>query len=266
MFPALLPKRWTLKPGPGVRMNRLHPLANGLQVCWLLNEGAGVTVQDSAGLLTGSLVNSPAWSTGKVGPALSFNGSNTNVTGANAPTATTFSVACWMMTTTLVQSGVLMERSPVNGKWILFISYPNLYWRLINGTGDATVALSGLITSGVWAHVAGTFDGTNSRLYVNGVLQASATPTAAAQLATDTLYLGCYDNSGYFFTGKIESAFVWNRALAAHEVLSHFLNSYEMFAPARPWDLLNVAAAPAGAHFRRGFGPRTGSRTAQGAN
>ncbi|MSR78390.1 MAG: LamG domain-containing protein, partial [Candidatus Omnitrophica bacterium] len=43
---------------------------------WHLNEGTGTNAADSAGTNTGTLTNSPSWVTGKIGGALSFNGSS----------------------------------------------------------------------------------------------------------------------------------------------------------------------------------------------
>ena len=46
--------------------------ATGLISNWKLDESSGASAADSAGTNTGTLTNGPAWTTGKIGGALSF--------------------------------------------------------------------------------------------------------------------------------------------------------------------------------------------------
>jgi hypothetical protein len=53
----------------------LANFARGLVGYWKFDEGSGTTANDSSGYgNNGTLYNSPTWTTGKVGGALSFNG------------------------------------------------------------------------------------------------------------------------------------------------------------------------------------------------
>jgi hypothetical protein len=90
-------------------------------------------------------------------------------------------------------------------------------WRVsVKGTDlDAT---SPLPQAGEWTYIVGTCDGTNLRLYVNGVLSAgpsavtNAPNTASARIGTSV------DN--LFFSGSIDEARIYNRALTASEIAS----------------------------------------------
>ena len=67
------------------------PNSTGLVGWWKFDDGSGTTARDWSGQgNTGTLVNSPTWVVGKIGGALSFNGSNqyiafspTSVAGLN---------------------------------------------------------------------------------------------------------------------------------------------------------------------------------------
>ena len=71
-----------------------------------------------------------------------------------------------------------------------------------------------------WTHVAGTWDGTTKRLYINGVLVAST----ASNISFDThnVYLGADENNGNLalpFDGELDDLRIYNRVLPAQELL-----------------------------------------------
>ena len=70
---------------------------------------------------------------------------------------------------------------------------------------------------GVWQFITGTYDGTTSKVYINGVLDASTTFTATMTNTVNNLLIGMTnDNLG--FTGLIAEGRVWNRPLTATEI------------------------------------------------
>jgi hypothetical protein len=75
------------------------------------------------------------------------------------------------------------------------------------------------ISIDAWHHVAGTWDGTTKRLYVDGLLLASV----AATISYDTgeILIGADNNGGtilYYWDGKLDEIRVYNRALSAAEI------------------------------------------------
>ena len=75
-------------------------------------------------------------------------------------------------------------------------------------TGSTTV------TTGVWHHVAGVFDGTQMRIYLNGVLDGSKASTLAPAAGTVSLKIGARGNDvAYTFNGLIDEARVTAAAL-----------------------------------------------------
>ena len=63
------------------------------------------------------------------------------------------------------------------------------------------------LTTGVWHHIAGVFDGTQMRIYVNGVLDGSVSSSSAPASGTSNVRLGRNSGSGtYWFNGLIDEA------------------------------------------------------------
>ena len=80
---------------------------------------------------------------------------------------------------------------------------------------------SSTIPKDKWTHVAGTFDGTNAKLYIDGNL--SGTYNALAPTANSSgLYLGtpqdAIGNSTFNFFGKIDEVNIWNVARSQSDI------------------------------------------------
>jgi len=91
--------------------------------------------------------------------------------------------------------------------------------------GSAQVKLNTTTTfaTNTWYHVAATYDGSAMKIYINGVLDASA-PASGNFTANGILYLGRnYDNSRSL-NGFLDEFRVWKRALTATEILANNCN------------------------------------------
>jgi len=73
----------------------------------------------------------------------------------------------------------------------------------------------------VYSHIVSTFDGSVLRMYRNGILEVSSTPTSNAIFNT-TAVLRIGRLSNWYFTGDIPVAKVYNRALSQTEILQNF--------------------------------------------
>ena len=77
------------------------------------------------------------------------------------------------------------------------------------------------IPSGVWVHLAGTFDGTNARLYINGSLDSSY-PASSPSSNNGLLYLGtpqdAIGNVSYNFSGVLDDIRIWNITLSQSDI------------------------------------------------
>ncbi len=70
-----------------------------------------------------------------------------------------------------------------------------------------------------WTHVAATYDGTTSKIYINGSL--NSTKTIGAAIPTNNFPLGISGDPGYpsfVFRGELDEVRVWNKALSLSEI------------------------------------------------
>src|SRR5205823_7816810 len=92
-------------------------------------------------------------------------------------------------------------------------------YTLTLGTGLSNYLVSGrAVVPGTWQHVAGTYDGTTARIYVNGQLAASV-PFSGNIGDSSTWRIGAYGSSVFgAFGGTLDEVRIYNRALSAGEV------------------------------------------------
>lgn len=90
----------------------------------------------------------------------------------------------------------------------------------VNG-GSGAISSSALSTT-AWHHIVGTYDGTNTRLYVDGALVAG--PTAGTYTPNDgtALYIGAQLGSSSFFSGSLQEIALYPYALTAQQVTIHY--------------------------------------------
>lgn len=194
--------------------------------------GSGTTWYDLSDSGTdGTLTNSPAYSSDKRG-YFTFNGSNTGVAipGTNL-SLNTMTISSWFYAPFYAQDGFLFEKTTngnVNTQYSLFFNNANnIYFRT---QGLSTVDLvvntySSGILNNTWNNIVATYDGTNKRIYINGVLVATSANLTGSIVQNNTglAYVGIYGNfAGYPFRGNISSIQVYNRALSDEEISQNF--------------------------------------------
>ena len=70
----------------------------------------------------------------------------------------------------------------------------------------------------MWSHVAGTYDGSTLRVYVNGVEDGSLPATGPIPTNTIPLIFGADSGHGSLFDGAIDEVTLYGRALSAQEI------------------------------------------------
>ena len=70
-----------------------------------------------------------------------------------------------------------------------------------------------------WYHLVGTYNGTELKLYLNGILvNTIATNLQLMPNSLTDLLIGCELNKYRFFNGKIDDVGIWNRAISQQEI------------------------------------------------
>jgi len=100
--------------------------------------------------------------------------------------------------------------------------------RLRNGIADGYTYYPTTLTAGTWYHIVATYDGTNSRIYVNGVLQATAAQSGNGSGTTTSRFfiLNSTQTTTMYFSGIVDELGVWNRALTSAEIVALYGAGY----------------------------------------
>ena len=224
-------------------------LNDGLIGLWSFEEGSGNVVGDlSGGGNTGTVLNGAYWTPGKWRGGLGFDGVDDYVRVANsAPLELTnlVTLAAWV-------------RPQLNGAWQSVIrkvvqegthAYPYTAYDLLlvdsAGTFQARMSVSGTdgnrvyvsgsssLSYGTWYHLVGTYDGTNIRIYVNGVQDGIAAYSSPLLRTGQALYLGRNGGGGDLFKGVLDELRIYNRVLTSTQVRQLY-DMYSVNPPAQP--------------------------------
>lgn len=102
------------------------------------------------------------------------------------------------------------------------------------GQGVASPVSSTVLTAGTWYHLAGIYDGSQVKLYVNGVLENTVNTTTTVT-TTSPLRFGRLNSNGEPFNGLIDEVAIYKRALTAEEILGQYNKAVlESDVPAKP--------------------------------
>jgi RHS repeat-associated protein len=202
---------------------------------WKFDEGSGTTVADSVGTYNGTLVNGTAWRTGKVNDALSFDGVNdyvkiTNSESLNITNKITVETWARLDASDNTRGYTVVSKFESSGWGIeKHQNYDKWSWSpYINGS-YRTVLSDNVVTPGHWYHLVGVYDGSEVRLYVNGVKQAALiTITGTITQSPMPITIGANPEAGgsfsNFFQGLIDEVAIYNRALTPAEIQQHYQN------------------------------------------
>lgn len=193
------------------------PPPSGMISWWTGDDNA----QDLLGVNHGTLMNNASFADGKVGRAFSLDGVDDYVTvpdSASLDVTGTISIDAWIYRNdATAEAGLLEKGAPgTNGVYELAIYDHKFYFRL-NGAGLNMPSVTSLPV-GTWTHVAGTYDGTTAKIYINGILDATQAYSASIGTDNNPLYIGLYGTATKHFPGLIDELEIFNRALLAEEI------------------------------------------------
>lgn len=204
---------------------------SGAVAAWRLDEGTGSLARDDVNSYDGTIFEA-TWTTGHSGTALSFDGLNdfVSVSDASALSPAQFTVVAWIRASAW---GVEQWQNTIVGKdqtapregWVLRSGNPDgegkarLSFTLAVNDAWPEAVSEQLIPLNTWTHVAGSFDGTTMRIYINGVERDQEVASAPYTTSTQPLNIG---RSPYFndrlFNGLIDEVALFNRALSLDEI------------------------------------------------
>ena len=226
-----MPDWWELEHG----LNPTSGVPADLAAWWRFDEGSGTNVENAVsdafdGYTVG--MGSNNWVAGKLGTALSFDGTNDYVLVPQNPaiiTGTQFTVSAWVW----LEDDASAQYHPALtdmlytdyvGYWLGFDTDYGDQLEIFWGSGGANYSAIGSTNEAeyvdAWAHAAATCDGTNMTFYLNGDEIASTNAPAFAPAMTN-LYIGA-DIWGYRWKGLIDETRIYTSALAGNQVATMY--------------------------------------------
>lgn len=202
-------------------------LPTGLVGHWPLD---GTAADRSGDEHPATLGSGATWTTQRAGGELSLDGTSGAYAAAGSVLDTTaaFTVSAWVrlsdtaglsnMYTAVSQDGAsasrfLLQYDDTAGTWAFKV-------RSADQSTKVSALASNPATPGVWTHLTGVWDGTQIRLYVNGIPEGSA-DTTLSWAAPEGFNIGRAKWDGApvnRFNGAISDVRAYNRALTADEV------------------------------------------------
>ncbi|MBN2136776.1 MAG: C10 family peptidase [Sedimentisphaerales bacterium] len=192
---------------------------------WKLDEASGERAADSAGINDGTVYGGASWaaSGGAFDGALSFDGNDyvEIPDEGNFDLEDEITVAAWV------------NISVVDKDWQSVITKGDSAWRLSTLRSESKfhfavtgppnhVAVDGSVSIGPneWHHVCGIYDGSNVRLYIDGMQDPSSPVAYSGGITTNDypVYIGeNAENTGRRWKGLIDDVRIYNYALSAGE-------------------------------------------------
>jgi hypothetical protein len=182
--------------------------------------GEGTVAEDLSGEHEGT-IEGPAWTKGKFGSALQFNGvegEQVTVPDSNDLDLTDeLTLEAWVRPTEAIEWSSIVTKKRGSGISYQLVAHadhnaPVGYladaekeWGVDGGTTP--------LPANTWSHIAFTSDGAQLRFYVNGKLKGTSSMLVAAEPSTGPLVIG-----GDTFKGKIDEVRIYDRALDEGEI------------------------------------------------
>lgn len=249
--PTLVGKLAYDKPSFPV-VNHAHELSKDLQFCCPIYEGFGNILNDVRYARTGAFNGNVAFTANTGSRALTFDGVGDYVQFANSNelniTGNKLSIACGFRFSTSQNNTILLSKWGASTQYLLFISNISankITFAVHAGGTTASITSTNTYNDGEIHNAVGVYDGANLYLYIDGV--SVATPVAKTgniTSTTDVVDLGRYNSGTGDYTGEINYAYIWSRALSTFEVALLHFNPY-LFLEQDPdgWWLAETAAA-----------------------
>ena len=197
---------------------------------------SGTTWSDLAGSNNGTLTNGPTFSSNNGGSVV-LDGTNDYV-HLGDPSSNFFSSI--VGTDQVSIGGWFKNNTTVSSQKIIFDSGNSERLQIdVRSTGIAflticssTVRISQhSMTTGVWYHFMGTYNGSKMIGYINGVKYTESSQSGNFGSDSNFSAIGRYPiNTSYMWPGSVSGFVIYNRALTADEIRQNYLSTKERFA------------------------------------
>ncbi len=221
-------------------------LESGLTAYWRLDDGTSgaspTTAADAStnGIAAGTLTNSPTWTTGQIGSAVDFDGTDDYIAVADTSLldfgdTDDFTLTGWFNRDTATTDDVIVaKRTTVLAGATGYVAYldattDKLVFEVSDGTDEYSLSSASTFTSGAktgWHHFAIVWDQDSSggsEIYIDGIADGATDSGTIGNVGdlSNALQFGIGVNSlaNNPFDGKIDEVRVYSRTLSLDEIV-----------------------------------------------
>lgn len=212
----------------GMTVRSVHA-TSGLVGLWTLDDGSGNTAADSSGIGNDAAIAGTAtWVSGKIGGALSLDGSSNYArvaSFASAPSST-MTLCSWIKTSSPTDQFIFSFSRNPNGNnnegifkllsngHVQFWDYGNSYGFPANGNSSGRA-----VADGAWHLVCFVKNGTSGTYYTDGAADGTVTAATDVTYGTNDWIIGSdYRDHTSYFNGLLDDARIYNTALSAQQI------------------------------------------------
>lgn len=194
-----------------------------------MNENIGNKVMDHSGHVNNGTIYGASWTNGIEKYSLSFDGLDDYVNTLDDDSLDItgdITVEAWVKPADRSAFHSIIQAGPTHpSSYSLYqrAHTDNDFTFYINPDGTYHSVTFGNYVAGNWYHIAGTWDGTNIKGYLNGV-EYTPTPVTGSTIKN---FIGVQISSDRelspgFFNGTIDEVRIYNRALSLNEIYDHY--------------------------------------------
>lgn len=120
-----------------------------------------------------------------------------------------------------------------NGYRLLFAAANDVFrWRMFTGGGAVNCDTPSLsFSSGAWHRIVGTYDGTNMRIYYQGLLSNTAAQSGSITTENYDFRIGAHGGDASYWPGSIALIALWDRCLLDSEIAQLSSDPFCMIRP-----------------------------------
>ena len=168
----------------------------------------------------GTLTNGPTFNTGS-GGSIVFDGVDDYVNAPSSLYVDNFTLNAWVYKTASgIQTIMAKGNASFQLNFYLRIAGPSGFFGTNSNFTEITVAD---LTLNTWNNTVLTYDKNNLNYFLNGVFIGQVSATNTPTLSSSNTIVGRLgDYNGQYWTGRIASTQIYNRALSAQEVLQNY--------------------------------------------
>ncbi len=196
------------------------------------DEGTGAVTEDKSQTgLQATLEGDYQWTTGRYGQAVEFTDGRAVVSESDPLNLTQITVMAWINATSIVATNASNHWENLNSIYgkagdtgddsvvLALTGGDGVFFYIDNGANEMLFVLDAGVQTGQWQHIAGTFDGTTMRVFLNGE-QIGELAVAGSIISNPILpTIGGRADVTVSFDGTIDDVKVFDQSLIAEEIM-----------------------------------------------